>query len=165
MGIFGGRRKWGWNEKYRYLKYVTSLAVLTLSQLAVADFLHHGGYDRRLRQVHSVYARQVTLTTRAVSKYFPEDTRVTQPRGGFVIWVELPKTVDALSLCQQALEQGISIAPGTIFSASGKYCYCIRLNCAQLWNDALDKALMTVGRMRWDNHSRLAGVFHYCTGK
>ncbi|HEC05514.1 MAG TPA: PLP-dependent aminotransferase family protein [Thiolapillus brandeum] len=136
-----------WQEQIEYLKYVTSLAAPTLSQLAVADFLHHGGYDRHLRQVRSAYARQVTLMTRAVSKYFPEGTRVTQPRGGFVIWVELPKAVDALSLCQQALEQRISIAPGTIFSASGKYRNCIRLNCAQPWNDVLDRALMTVGRM------------------
>lgn len=82
-----------------------------------------------------------------MSKYFPEGTRVTQPRGGFVIWVELPKAVDALSLCQQVLEQGISIAPGPIFSASGKYRNCIRLNCAQPWNDMLDSAVMTLGRM------------------
>jgi len=136
-----------WQEPIEYLKYVTSLAAPTLSQLAVADFLHHGSYDRHLRQVRSAYARQVVLMTRAVSKYFPEGTRVTQPRGGFVIWVELPKAVDALSLCQQALEHGISIAPGPIFSASGKYQHCIRLNCAQPWNDALDKALMTMGRM------------------
>ncbi len=136
-----------WQEQIEYLKYVTSLAAPTLSQLAVADFLHHGGYDRHLRQVRSAYARQVILMTRAVSKYFPEGTRVTQPRGGFVIWVELPKTVNALTLCQQALEQGISIAPGTIFSASGKYRNCIRLNCAQPWNDMLDRAVMTLGRM------------------
>ncbi|HEC18329.1 MAG TPA: PLP-dependent aminotransferase family protein [Gammaproteobacteria bacterium] len=136
-----------WQEPIEYLKYVTSLAAPTLSQLAVADFLHHGGYDRHLRQVRSAYARQVALMTRAVSKYFPEGSRVTQPGGGFVIWVELPKAVDALSLCHQALEQGISIAPGPIFSASGKYHNCIRLNCAQPWSEALDKALLTVGRM------------------
>ena len=136
-----------WQEQIEYLKYVTSLAAPTLSQLAVADFLHHGGYDRHLRQVRSAYARQVTLMTRAVSKYFPEGTRVTQPRGGFVIWVELPVNIDALNLCQKVLEQGISIAPGSIFSASGKYHNCIRLNCAQPWNDALEKALMTVGRI------------------
>ena len=97
--------------------------------------------------LYPAYARQVALMTRAMGKYFPEDTRVTRPCGGFVIWVELPKTVDVLSLCQQALEQRISIAPGPIFSASGKYRNCIRLNCAQPWNDALDKAVMTVGRM------------------
>ncbi|HHJ13686.1 MAG TPA: PLP-dependent aminotransferase family protein [Gammaproteobacteria bacterium] len=136
-----------WRAQVEYLKYVSSLAAPTLSQRAVADFLHHGGYDRHLRQVRGAYARQVALMTRAVGKYFPAGTRVTQPRGGFVIWVELPGQVDALSLCQRALEQRISIAPGPVFSASGKYRNCIRLNCAQPWNDALDKAVMTVGRM------------------
>ncbi len=136
-----------WREQVEYLKYVNSLAAPTLSQLAVADFLHHGGYDRHLRQVRGAYARQVALMTRAVGKYFPAGTRVTQPRGGFVIWVELPGQVDALSLCQRALEQRISIAPGPVFSASGKYRNCIRLNCAQPWNDTLDQAVMTLGRM------------------
>ncbi len=136
-----------WREQIEYLKYVTSLAAPTLSQLAVADFLQHGGYDRHLRQVRGAYARQVAIMTRAVGKYFPDGARVTQPRGGFVLWVELPEKVDALSLCQQALEQRISIAPGPVFSASGKYRNFIRLNCAQPWNDALDRALMIVGRM------------------
>ncbi len=136
-----------WREQVEYLKYVTSLAAPTLSQRAVADFLHHGGYDRHLRQVRGAYARQVALMTRAVGKYFPAGTRVTQPRGGFVIWVELQGQVDALSLCQRALEQHISIAPGPVFSASGKYRNFIRLNCAQPWSDTLDKAVMTVGRM------------------
>jgi len=136
-----------WREQVEYLKYVTSLAAPTLSQLAVAGFLHHGGYDRHLRQVRSAYARQVAIMTRAVGKYFPQGTRVTRPRGGFVIWVELPKTVNTLGLCQKALEQGISIAPGPIFSASGKYHNCLRLNCAQPWSDAIDRAIMTLGRM------------------
>ncbi len=136
-----------WREQVEYLKYVTSLAAPTLSQRAVADFLHHGGYDRHLRQVRGAYARQVALMTRAVGKYFPAGTRVTQPRGGFVLWVELPGQLDALSLCQRALEQRISIAPGPVFSASGKYRNCIRLNCAQPWNDALDHAMMRLGRM------------------
>ena len=136
-----------WREQVEYLKYVTSLAAPTLSQLAVADYLHHGGYDRHLRQVRGAYARQVALMTRAVGKYFPAGTRVTRPRGGFVLWVELPEEVDALNLCQRALEQHISIAPGPVFSASGKYRNCIRLNCAQPWSDALDQAVMTVGRM------------------
>lgn len=115
--------------------------------MAVAGFLHHGGYDRHLRQVRSAYARQVAVMTRAVSKYFPKGTRVTQPRGGFVIWLELPEAVDTLKLCQQALARNISIAPGSVFSAAGKYRNCLRLNCAQPWNDTLEKALITVGKM------------------
>ena len=136
-----------WYQQVEYLKYVSSLAAPSLSQLAVAEFLHHGGYDRHLRTVKSAYARQVAKMSRAVSRYFPEGTRITQPRGGFVLWVELDEKVDALKLCQQALQQRISIAPGPVFSASGKYRNFIRLNCAQPWSDELDKAVMLLGRM------------------
>lgn len=136
-----------WHEQVEYLKYVTNLAAPTLSQLAVTDFLQHGGYDRHLRQIRGTYARQIALMTRAVGKYFPVGTRVTQPQGGFVIWIELLENVDALSLCQRALEKRISIAPGSIFSATGKYQNFIRLNCAQPWNETLDRAMITLGRL------------------
>ncbi len=136
-----------WREQVEYLKYVTSLAAPTLSQRAVADFLHHGGYDRHLRQVRGAYARQVAVVSRAVGRYFPVGTRITRPHGGFVIWVELPAAIDALELCRRALERRISVAPGPVFSASGKYRNCLRLNCAWPWNDVLDRAVMTLGRL------------------
>lgn len=136
-----------WYQQVEYLKYVSSLAAPSLSQLAVAEFLHHGGYERHLRTVKSAYARQVAKMSRAVSRYFPEGTRITQPRGGFVLWVELDEKVDALKLCQRALQQRISIAPGVVFSASARYRNFIRLNCAQPWSDELDNAVMLLGRM------------------
>jgi DNA-binding transcriptional MocR family regulator len=137
----------GCYQRAEYLKYVTNLAVSSLAQFAIADFLNRGGYDRYLRQVRSRYQHQVTVMIRAVGKYFPPGARVTQPRGGFVIWVELPKTIDAMQLYQQAMRQRISIAPGSIFSASQKYRNYIRLNCAQPWNERLERALISLGRM------------------
>lgn len=136
-----------YQERAVYLKYVTNLAAPSLPQFALADFLRHGGYDRYLRQVRTQYQRQVTMMIRAVGKYFPAETRVTQPSGGFVIWVELAKTVDAMRLYQQAMEQRISIAPGPIFSATQKYRNYIRINCAQPWNERLEHALLSLGRM------------------
>ncbi len=136
-----------YRDKIEYRKYVTSLATPTLPQYAIADFLRQGGYDRYLRQVRRDYQRQVSIMIRAVGKYFPQETRVSQPQGGFVIWIELPKKVDSLQLCQQALAQRISIAPGQIFSATQKYRNFIRLNCAQPWNEVLEKAMITLGRM------------------
>ena len=143
-----------WREKVEYLKYVNSLAAPTLSQHAVAEFLRHGGYDRHLRQVRRAYAGQVGRMIEAVGRYFPEGTRVTQPRGGFVIWLALPEQTDALALCREAMARRISIAPGPIFSASGKYRNCIRLNCAQPWDDRLESALETLGGLA----SRLASA-------
>jgi DNA-binding transcriptional MocR family regulator len=132
-------------EQAEYLKYVSNLASPTLPQLALAEFLEQGGYERYLHQVKTQYAQQISLFTHAISQYFPPGTRVTQPQGGFVLWVELNEDVDSLHLSHQMLTHKISIAPGQIFSATQKYRHCIRLNCAQPWSANIEKALLKIG--------------------
>jgi DNA-binding transcriptional MocR family regulator len=89
----------------------------------------------------------VERVVHAIAKYFPDATRVTQPAGGFVVWVELPHGVDALRLHQRALARKISVAPGPLFSAKGKYGNFIRINCAHPWDERFESALMTLGRL------------------
>ena len=136
-----------YRERIEYLKYVLNLASPTLPQLAVAEFLERGGYDRHLRQVRGDYARQIARMIQTVGKTFPEGTRVTQPAGGFVLWVELPSGSDAMRLYRQALAERISIAPGPMFSATQKYGNFIRLNCAQPWDERMERAMVTLGRL------------------
>lgn len=132
-------------QRAEYLKYVSNLATPTLSQLALTDFLAQGGYERHLRQIKSRYAQQISLFTQAISKYFPANTRVTQPKGGFVLWLEFEKHSDTLQLSQRMLKHKISIAPGQVFSAAQKYGHCLRLNCAQPWTPELEQALVLLG--------------------
>lgn len=134
-------------EHTEYLKYVTNLATPTLAQLTVAEILEHGGYDRYLRQARYAYRQAVERMTAAIGLYFPTGTRVTQPEGGFLLWVELPGKIDTITLTQRALAMGISIAPGPIFSATQKYRNFIRLNCAVDWDDRVNNALATLGRL------------------
>lgn len=134
-------------ERVEYLKYVANLATPTAPQLAVADLLESGRYERHLRQVRGQYARAVARMIGAVTRYFPEGTKVTQPEGGFVIWVELPGHVDSFDLARRALAEGISIAPGPIFSATQKYRNYLRFSCACAWDGRAERALATLARM------------------
>lgn len=90
----------------------------TVPQLAVAGLLESGAYERHLRKARTEYARAVARMIEAVERYFPEGTRVTQPSGGFVIWIELPDHEDTFDLARRLLAEGVSIAPGPIFSAT-----------------------------------------------
>lgn len=134
-------------RQFIYLKYASSLATSTLPQLAVAEFLSSGGYDHHLRRVRKLYAEQVEQMSRAVGAYFPSSTRITRPQGGFLLWVEMPEQVDALTLHDRALEHGISIVPGPIFSAKQKYRHFVRLNCGYRWSDRMEQAVETLGRL------------------
>ena len=134
-------------ERIEYLKYVTSIASPSVPQLATAELLENGRYERYLREVRGRYASAVARMSDAVMKYFPEGTRISQPAGGFVLWVELPHNVDGFDLARRALRQGMSIAPGTLFSASGKFGNFVRLSCARVWDARLEQALLALARL------------------
>jgi DNA-binding transcriptional MocR family regulator len=55
--------------------------------------------------------------------------------------------VDALELHRAALADGISIAPGPIFSARQQYRNCLRLNCAVPWSEGIEGALARLGAL------------------
>ena len=146
----GLRVGWAAAGRYRstvaWLKYSTSLATATLPQVAVAAFMAEGGYRQHLRRIRRIYRRRVTDLRRAVIRFFPEGIRVTDPAGGYLLWIELPERVDALRLYRQALEEGIAITPGHLFSAGDRYRNFIRLNAAN-WSDEAVPAIQRLGRV------------------
>ncbi len=87
--------------------------------MAIAEFLTSGGYNHHLRSIRGIRSRQVAQMRDAVGRYFPPGTRVTNPLGGFILWVDIPERVDALALCDRALREGIGIAPGPLFGTTG----------------------------------------------
>jgi DNA-binding transcriptional MocR family regulator len=147
----GYRVGWAAPGKFRdqveRLKYMTSVATASLPQMVIAEFLKDSAYDRHLRSLRHAFAVQTQLTAQAVAGSFPEGTRVTRPQGGFVLWVEMPESVDSLDLHRRALERKISIAPGPIFSANGRYRNFIRLNCGYPWSDRIEHAIATLGTL------------------
>lgn len=134
-------------ERIEYLKYVTSIASPTVPQLAVADLLGSGRYERYLREVRGRYASAVARMSDAVMKSFPVETRISQPQGGFVLWLELPEGTDSFALARRALRKGVSIAPGPLFSASGKFGNFIRLSSARVWDARLERALLELAKL------------------
>lgn len=134
-------------QRVRTLKLASTMATATLPQLAVAEFVTNGGYDHYLRSVRRVYERQLAQVSEAIAEAFPPGVKITRPRGGFVLWVELPPQVDSLRLDELALSAKISIAPGPLFSAQLGFRNFIRLSCANPWTASAQGAIETLGRL------------------
>jgi DNA-binding transcriptional MocR family regulator len=133
-----------WREQVERLKFVHSVATSTLPQMAVAEFLHSGGYDHHLRTLRRRLATNVQTFADAVTAAFPAGTRISRPAGGFVLWVELPGG-SATQLQERALARGISVAPGSIFSARERFGSFVRLNCGHPWSEPFERAIHTLG--------------------
>jgi DNA-binding transcriptional MocR family regulator len=137
-----------YQEQIEYQKFINSVSISRLPQLAVAEMLDHGGYDRHLRLARETYRQRRDRLIDLVGQHFPEETRISRPQGGFVAWIQLPRGASALQLYLDAREEGILISPGELFSAnSGKYQSSIRLTYADAWTPSRIAAVGTLGAL------------------
>ncbi len=128
-------------------KTLVSGATNPITQNVLARYLETGAYDRNVRKLRQAYRQQVERMADAVSRHFPEGTRITRPQGGLVLWLELPGKVDTNALFERAAEENIAFVPGDLFSASGLYRNCLRLNCGNPWTPAIEAGVRRLGEM------------------
>ncbi len=136
-----------YRERIALHKTVSSGGTNPVTQMVLAEYLESGGYERHLRSLRRAYGSQVDAMRAAVARHFPTATRIAQPQGGFVLWVELPEEADASRLYEKALTAGIAFVPGELFSASGMYRNCLRLNCGNPHTPEIEDAVRRLGSL------------------
>lgn len=128
-------------------KTLTSGKTNPLTQRVIAELLETRGFDVHLRTLRRRFADQIGRVRDGVARYFPAETRVTDPQGGFVLWLELPADIDASVLHRKAVAAGIAFVPGEMFSASGQYRNYLRLACGHPWSERIDDGLRRLGQL------------------
>lgn len=134
-----------WHAHTEMLKLTSSIVTPELAQAAIAEFMQNGNYDHHLRKFRSGVRKQTAQMLAAVRKYFPADTEVRLPQGGYLLWIGLSASVRSRQVFDLARQQSIGIAPGLIFSNSGRFERYIRLNCGYPWNAAIEDSVRTIG--------------------
>lgn len=129
-------------------KAARTSGVSALAEDALALYLSSGHYERHLRKIRREYRTLTAQYASAILANFPAGTRISNPAGGFILWVQLPGKTDSRAVQRKALEQSISIAPGPIFSPGHEeYVHCIRVNCAIPWSTQAQRAVQKLGKI------------------
>lgn len=142
----------GWVSPGRFLREVTyqklttSLATSIPAQLGIARYLERGSLERHLRALRLDLQRNRDQYIEAISQHFPSGTKVSRPAGGYFLWIVLPGAIDALLLHRKAMQAGISIAPGPMFSTSPGFGSCVRINFGHPLTTRVEAALQALGR-------------------
>ncbi|MDM0045972.1 PLP-dependent aminotransferase family protein [Variovorax dokdonensis] len=144
VGWVAGGRFAGKIEQMR-LMYTLSPAIP--SEAAIAAYLDRGGYDRHLRRLRAALTRYLAIAMEAVQTHFPPGTRVSVPQGGYLLWLELPESVDTIKLHALARERCISLAPGPLFFTDHRARHCLRLNYGHAGDPRFASAMQTVGQL------------------
>jgi hypothetical protein len=126
---------------------IPQLTETVLAKYGPKALQYDATFDRHLRKLRTALQRQMAEMTLAVVRHFPPGTRISAPRGGLTIWVQLGKEVDSLELFRQALQAGIAVLPGVICANTDAYRNCIRLSCGLPFDDVLDRGAQRLGKI------------------
>jgi DNA-binding transcriptional MocR family regulator len=143
----------GWVLAGRYRKKVVELkqatfsATSSINQIAMAEFLASGQYDRHLVRLRVNMREQVEKGRYMIARSFPDGTCISNPQGGNVVWVEMPSGCNSIDIFNRALQKNIGVTPGILFSATRRFKNYLRINCGFPWNETNQQAMTTLGEI------------------
>jgi DNA-binding transcriptional MocR family regulator len=129
------------------LKRISSIGQPQIIEGGLAEYLAEGGVDRHLRTLRRRLSELLDQHLQAIGHYLPASVGVCRPSGGFLLWLEWPKETDVLKLHTEALNIGIGLAPGLLFSASGQFLNHMRINCGQVWRPEVERGYQSLATL------------------
>lgn len=135
----------GWCRPGRFIEKYTQQyeGVPTLIQMAIADFIQTGAYSRHLKRVRHQLAVNKQNYTRFLAQYLPQNSRITQPDGGLVLWIQVAG-LDTQALNDKAIPLNLDIRVGSVFTESQRYDDCVRINIGFALNHDIETLLNTL---------------------
>lgn len=135
------------HHRLRELKLISSITTASAPQLLMARLMESGFYAQHLSQLRQQLAQQSAAMKTAIIEHFPKGTRVALPTGGCVLWVAMPPHTDSRALFTSALQAGIHVFPGRVFSPSQKYTNYLRINAGSPMTDTVRQAVQQLGQL------------------
>jgi len=147
----GSRTGWLISGQYQVrcesIKIAETFGGPVIIQAAMADFLHERGYDYHIKKLKKDISVQTHQIKQLILRHFPRDIKITNPEGGYFLWVELNKEINTMELFHKAVKKKISIIPGPIFTTENKYQNCLRISCGSPITQKTEYGIKTIADM------------------
>jgi len=107
-------------QKVELAKQAADICSSVFDQRIVHGALDRGVVDRIAPSLRAHYQAKRTVMEQALQASLVGRVKWTSPRGGFFLWIELPKGVDDRELFERALKAKVSFVIGSAFFVDGQ---------------------------------------------
>ena len=128
-------------------KQFADAATNTPAQYILLEFIRQGLLDRQIQENIKFYRAKRDFMLAQMDRYFPREATWNRPRGGFFIFVKLPKNMDAAELFQRAVDKNVAFVTGQPFFVDGSGHNTLRLSYAQAGEEDMEAAIRVIGHL------------------
>ena len=132
-------------EEFSARKCQQDLHSAVVSEVALREFLAAGALDPHLERLRTRNRNRRTLALDTIARSFPKGTRANPPRGGYMLWAELPRAFDLAAIRETAKKERVVFGAGPVFFTEPQPTSSLRLNCAKASEAELVSGLETLG--------------------
>lgn len=100
-------------ERVLELKWFSDRCTPVIEQLALADWLEHGIFERHVRKMRAVYAQRRAVLLGALERAFGERARITGVPAGMHVLVEFDLGLSEVDLVARAAAVGVGLYPAS----------------------------------------------------
>lgn len=134
-------------RKYVLVKQGTDLQCNTIAQMTIAEYLKRYDIDKHIGKIVEVYRRRRDIAIQCIERYFPEEIKFTNPKGGLFTWIELPKGISARDVLIKCIEQKIAFVPGGSFYPTNNKENTFRINFSNMPEEKIEKGLIILSEV------------------
>ncbi len=134
----------GFRAKFLALNSIVNTPI----QLYLADFIYSRSYRHYLMKLGTKVQQQVHEYREKILAIFADKCKsISQPQGGYWLWIELSPDNNSLDIYHAALQQNINIVPGVVFGEQQDFSSYIRLNAGMPLTPRIEDALYTLAAL------------------
>ncbi len=128
-------------------KQFADAATNTPAQYILLEFIRQGLLDRQIQENIKFYRAKRDFMLAQMDRHFPREATWNRPRGGFFIFVKLPKDMDAAELFKRAVDKNVAFVTGQPFFVDGSGHNTLRLSYAQAGEEDMEAAIRVIGHL------------------
>lgn len=117
------------------------------TQMLADKFLRTDALKTYLPRIRAEYKRRAEAMFAELDAHLPKEVTYVRPRGGFYIWLRLPKGVDSTPMLRDAIEKGVVFVCGKTFDPFETVDNAIRISYCNTDVEAIRKGIRIVAEV------------------
>jgi DNA-binding transcriptional MocR family regulator len=134
-------------EKGENIKQALDACTSNFNQILANEFLAQGKLATYLEFLRVEYLERKNLLQNALIEYMPKEIVWSEPKGGFYIWIKLPKNLNSTDIFKKCIEKNVVFVTGRTFDPASKKDDRLRLAFSNMPKDEIKKGVEIIAEV------------------